>query len=163
MRFAVAALVIVALSAIWLITQYPDDGRPNEVLTGRDVMPVTMSLEPDRPIADQEAFEATIPGEVISDTQSIIVTVESEAFSEPVMRTSMIEFDPEQRVEIVNYLSKSGLAEIDAERIADPALNGTKECIGEAFGSDEATSTQIETCMFNVLAAHGLSEIALTD
>jgi hypothetical protein len=163
MRSVVTALIIVTLLAIWLITQYPDDGGPNEVLTRHEVTPVTMPREPGLPIADQEVSQATVPDEVISDTESTTEPTELKASADTTVQTSVIELDPEQRGKIVAFLSKRGLAVVDSERIADSAMNATKECVGRAFGSNGATSTQIETCMFNVLAAYGLNEVAGPD
>ena len=160
MRYVVTALAIVALLAIWLITQYPDYAGPNEVLTAREVAPPTMPREPELPIANQEAFEATIPEKFSSATASVVYSIESNAPSNPTRKTPAIEFGPEQRVKIVEYLSRSGLAVADSERIADAALDRVKECIGEAFGGNDPTSTLIETCMFNVLAAYGLYGVA---
>lgn len=163
MRSIVTALIMVTPLAIWLITQYPDDARPNEVLTGHDVTPVRMPPDPGLPIADQGVSQATIPDEAISDTESITGPIGSKTSPDPTLQTSVIELDPEQRGKIVAYLSKRGLAAVDSERIADSALNATKECIGQAFDRNGATSALIETCMFNVLAAYGLNEVARTD
>jgi hypothetical protein len=155
MRYVVTALVVVALLAIWLIARYPDDAGPNETLEGREATP-------DEPAADQ-ALRGTVPDKLISATESITEPIESKASRDRAMLTSAIEFGPEQRGKIVDYLSKRGLAVVDSERIADLALNETKECLRQAFGGSSATSTSIETCIFNVLAAHGLNEIVGRD
>jgi hypothetical protein len=161
MRSVVTALAIGVLLAIWLIAQYPDDERSNEVLAGREVATGTKPPELDVPAADQEVLPATTPDEIISDVKSVTETVEFQAFGDPATRAPAIEFDPEQRGKIVDYLSGRGLAVVDSERIADSALAGTKECISQAFGSNGATSNSIETCIFNVLAAYGLNEAAV--
>jgi hypothetical protein len=155
MRSVIAALAIVALLAIRMIT-HRDDAGPNTALTGRAVTPVTMPGGPALPVANQ-AFEPTIPDETISDAETIGGSIEANVSSDRAVQIPAIEFDSEQRIKIVEYLSKSGLAVADSERIADAALVRSKECIAEAFGTNAATSTSIETCMFNVLAAYGLN------
>ena len=160
MRYVVTALIVVALLTVWLITRYPDDERSNEVLDGRAVTSVTLPSEPNVSVADQEALPATIPDEVISDTEAVAEPLESTASRDRATPTFAIEFDPEQRGKIVDFLAKRGLAVVDSERIADLALNDTKECLRRGLGSNSATSTSIETCMFNVFAAYGLNEIA---
>jgi hypothetical protein len=159
MRYVVIALIVVGLLAIWLIARYPDEAGPNEVLEVREATSVTMPPEPDEPVPNQ-ALRGTVSDELISDTESIAEPIESKASRDRAMHTPAIEFGPEQRGKIVDYLSKRGLAVVDSERIADLALNETKECLRQAFGSSSATSTSIETCIFNVLAAYGLNEIA---
>jgi hypothetical protein len=161
MRYLVTAVVIATLAAIFLISRYPGDAGPNEIPTGREVAPVKMPLETDLPIADQEDLQATTPDQV--SAESTAEPIASRAARDAAMQTSVIEFDPDQRDKIVTFLSKRGLAVVDSERIADSALNATKECIRQAFGSNDATGARIETCMFNVLAANGLNEIAGTD
>lgn len=155
MRSLIAALAIVAL-AIWLIT-HRDDAGPNEAPTGRAVTPVTMPRGPDSSVANQEALEPTTPEEIISDAGAIVDSIEANVTSDRDVQIPAIEIDPEQRIKIVEFLSNSGLAVSDSERIADAALDRSKECIKEAFGTNAATSTSIETCMFNVLAAYGLN------
>jgi hypothetical protein len=160
MRYVVAALIVVALLSIWLITRYPDDAGSNEVLDGREVTSGTLRAEPNVSVVDQQALPVTIPDEVISNTDAVAAPIESTASRGRATQTFEIEFDPEQRGKIVDFLSKRGLAVVDSERIADLALNEAKECLRQTFSSNSATSTSIETCMFNVFAAYGLNEIA---
>jgi hypothetical protein len=159
MRSVVAALVVLALLAVWLTTQYPDDTGQTPAQTGRDVTPVTMPQQTDLLIEDQEAFQVTISGEASADT------IETNDFRDSTMQTAVIEFSPQMRAGIVDYFSGSGLAVVDSERIADAVLDGLGECIELALGNGDAefTSRLGETCIFNVFADYGLGEIPVTE
>ena len=159
MRTVVTSFVAIALIGIWLATRYSDDSGQVPGATSEAAMPDPMPQEASLPVGDQEEFKATIPDESVSDT------IDSNAVSEPTLQTGKIEFAPEMRDGIVNVLSESGLAPTDGGRIADAALADVGECIELALGNrdDEPTSSQSETCMFNVLADYGLNASSFTE
>ena len=113
MRYVVTALIVVALLPVWLLTRYPDDERSHEVLDGRAVTSVTLPSEPAVSVADQEALPATIPDEAIADTESVAEPLESTASRDRATQTFAIEFAPEQRGKIVDFLAKRGLAVVE--------------------------------------------------
>lgn len=168
MRLAVTALVIFVLLAIWLTTRHPDNPQQHSGLAGRDVTSLTVPLETGRPIEHQDASQEVLSDEAVSDA------MESNGFSDPTTRTAEIEFGPDMRAGIVDYLSKSGLAVIDSERVADSALDGARQCVELAFGNrgvntvlgdgnGEPKSDLIEACMLNVFADYGLTDIPVTE
>lgn len=158
-RSALAASVAFALLPMWLITQDPDDTKPNDTLSGGEATPVTIPRPADVRIEPQEALRSAGPDEVI------VEYVESTGVDATANRGMEIELGSSMRAAIVDYLSDSGLAPADGERIADSALGGVRECVAQVLGNlqDVSASNRAETCMFNVLAAHGLNQLAVTE
>ena len=153
MRSVVIALVIAALLAIWLTTQFSHDMEQGLGPTGRDVGTVMRPVQESSSISGQEELQGTAPNEPITSADASI-DVSSTTTRKPEFR-----MNPETRGEIVDYLSESGLSAVDSERIADSALVELKECVERTVGVDDASirDSVRRTCTLNVFANYGLA------
>lgn len=158
----VTALVFVSVSAIWLVTQQRKDPLEDPSFAGRYVPPPTTRPELDAPIEHEADLERNLPEDAVGSLDSV-------EHANPAMKVARVDFGADARAQIVDFFSNSGLAESDGEHIADSVLEKAEECVYLALGDSNVDSVlgsenrgldsnQIEACMFNVFADHGLRE-----
>ena len=157
MRFAVIALVIVALVGAWTVLR--DAGT---LESGSDSAPrgVPRELPQGQDGLTAPTPQDAAPGEPADTLNPTVIPIPPEGPN--------FEINPQMRDEMVAYLVDSGLSVADSERIIESAFEDLTTCAQEALSNGEAEEAGLgemerlnsdpafQVCTQNVIQEHGL-------
>lgn len=152
MRTVLIALSIITLMlGLWWVTKHPHNAEPAIERTRPDIVPVEVAPERDATIVvTGSAPTAVASAQVREDSDRMIERTDA-AIRHPY-------YEPEFGDVLIDYLQESGLAPLDAERIANAAIDGLAECAMTSFGLDAEGRMGPSICDQNVLQETGLNE-----